>query len=192
MQGARCRTRSRDPGVTPWAEGSCSTTERPRSPIGRVLKGDEESRAHSRPSGHASELLATPVTLTLKSPWPSGATHPLTEEATTLQKTMRIPLARSSNVCQVVAGASSLSLAPFLASPLYPRWRDGPSSLRAAQASGTRPPGSWAVCPHGLPILLPAPHISLHPLPRIQGRTPRWTPAGESRVLRASVSSLLA
>ena len=32
MQGARCRTRSRDPGITPWAEGKLSTTEPLRHP----------------------------------------------------------------------------------------------------------------------------------------------------------------
>ena len=32
MQGARRGTRSRDPGVTPWAEGRRSTTEPPRRP----------------------------------------------------------------------------------------------------------------------------------------------------------------
>ena len=32
LQGARCRTRSQDPGVTPWAEGRCSTAEPPRHP----------------------------------------------------------------------------------------------------------------------------------------------------------------
>ena len=32
MQGARCGTRSQDLGITPWAEGRCSTTEPPRHP----------------------------------------------------------------------------------------------------------------------------------------------------------------
>ena len=32
LQGARCGTRSRDPGITPWAEGRHSTTEPPRRP----------------------------------------------------------------------------------------------------------------------------------------------------------------
>ena len=32
LQGARCRTRSQDPGVTPWAEGRRSTAEPPRRP----------------------------------------------------------------------------------------------------------------------------------------------------------------
>ena len=32
MQGARCRTRSGDPRVMPWAEGRCPTTEPPRHP----------------------------------------------------------------------------------------------------------------------------------------------------------------
>ena len=34
LQGAPCGTRSRDPGVTPWAEGS-SSTEAPGDPGGR-------------------------------------------------------------------------------------------------------------------------------------------------------------
>ena len=32
LQGTSCRTRSQDPGVTPRAEGRCSTTEPPRCP----------------------------------------------------------------------------------------------------------------------------------------------------------------
>ena len=32
MQGARRGTRSRDPGVTPWAEGRRQTAEPPRDP----------------------------------------------------------------------------------------------------------------------------------------------------------------
>ena len=32
MQGARRRTQSRDPGVTPWAAGECLTAEPPRGP----------------------------------------------------------------------------------------------------------------------------------------------------------------
>ena len=32
-QGARCGARSRDPGVTPWAEGRCSTAEPPGLPF---------------------------------------------------------------------------------------------------------------------------------------------------------------
>ena len=42
MQGAQCRTRSQDPGVTPWAEGRRSTTEPPRGPIQfpLILNGD--------------------------------------------------------------------------------------------------------------------------------------------------------
>uniref|UniRef100_A0A8C0S8I8 Toll-like receptor 9 n=4 Tax=Canis lupus familiaris TaxID=9615 RepID=A0A8C0S8I8_CANLF len=32
LQGARCGTRSQDPGITPWAEGRRSTPEPPRSP----------------------------------------------------------------------------------------------------------------------------------------------------------------
>ena len=30
LQGARCRTGSWDPGITPWAKGRCSTTEPPQ------------------------------------------------------------------------------------------------------------------------------------------------------------------
>ena len=32
MQGPRCGTRSKDPGITTSAEGRCSTTEPPRHP----------------------------------------------------------------------------------------------------------------------------------------------------------------
>ena len=32
VQGARCRTRSRDPGITPWAESRQSTADPPRYP----------------------------------------------------------------------------------------------------------------------------------------------------------------
>ena len=32
LWGARCRTRSQDPGITTWAKGRCSTTEPPRCP----------------------------------------------------------------------------------------------------------------------------------------------------------------
>ena len=32
VRGARRGTRSRDPGVMPWAEGRCSTTEPPGRP----------------------------------------------------------------------------------------------------------------------------------------------------------------
>ena len=32
MQGARWGTRSRDPGVTPWAKGRCQTAESPGDP----------------------------------------------------------------------------------------------------------------------------------------------------------------
>ena len=33
LRGSRCGTRSQDPGVTPWAEGRCSTTEPPGDPL---------------------------------------------------------------------------------------------------------------------------------------------------------------
>ena len=33
LWGTWCRTRFQDPGITTWAEGRCSTTEPPRSPI---------------------------------------------------------------------------------------------------------------------------------------------------------------
>ena len=33
LQGARCGTGSRDPSITPWAKGRCSTTEPPKCPI---------------------------------------------------------------------------------------------------------------------------------------------------------------
>ena len=36
MQGARRGTRSQDPGVTPWAEGRCSTAEPPRLQASRL------------------------------------------------------------------------------------------------------------------------------------------------------------
>ena len=32
LQGARCGTRSQNPGITTWAKGRCSTTESPRCP----------------------------------------------------------------------------------------------------------------------------------------------------------------
>ena len=32
LRGAQCGTRSRDPGVTPWAKGRCSTAEPPGCP----------------------------------------------------------------------------------------------------------------------------------------------------------------
>ena len=32
LQGASCRTLFQDPGITPWAEGRCSTTDPPRCP----------------------------------------------------------------------------------------------------------------------------------------------------------------
>ena len=32
LRGARCGTWSQDPGITPWAEGRCSTTESSRLP----------------------------------------------------------------------------------------------------------------------------------------------------------------
>ena len=32
LRGARCGTRSRDPGIMPWAEGRCSTAEPPGAP----------------------------------------------------------------------------------------------------------------------------------------------------------------
>ena len=32
MQGARCETRSQDPGITPWAKGRHLTPEPPRDP----------------------------------------------------------------------------------------------------------------------------------------------------------------
>ena len=38
MQGAGCGTQSRDPGVTAWAGGRCSTTEPPKCPIFSSLK----------------------------------------------------------------------------------------------------------------------------------------------------------
>ena len=39
LRGARCGTRSwsRDRGITPWAEGRCSTTEPPRRPGGLIF-----------------------------------------------------------------------------------------------------------------------------------------------------------
>ena len=48
MQGARRRTRSRDPGVTAWAEGRCLTPEPPRLPeacdLNRCLGGTKLRR----------------------------------------------------------------------------------------------------------------------------------------------------
>ena len=38
MQGARCGIRSRNPGITAWAKGRCSTTEPPRCPQLHILK----------------------------------------------------------------------------------------------------------------------------------------------------------
>ena len=46
MQGARRGTRSRDPGVTPWAEGRCSTAEPPRDPPIFLFKRAEPARCH--------------------------------------------------------------------------------------------------------------------------------------------------
>ena len=47
MQGARCRTRSQDPGVTPWAEGRRSTAEPPWRPHKRIYReGLVGSRLH--------------------------------------------------------------------------------------------------------------------------------------------------
>ena len=37
MQGARCWTRSQDPGITPWAKGRRSTAEPPRPPYLETL-----------------------------------------------------------------------------------------------------------------------------------------------------------
>ena len=37
LQGTSCRTGSQDPGVTPRAEGRCSTTEPPRRPTNCVI-----------------------------------------------------------------------------------------------------------------------------------------------------------
>ena len=48
MQGARCRTRSQDPRITPWAKGRCSTAEPPRRAKEQVLRG---SSVHPRPGG---------------------------------------------------------------------------------------------------------------------------------------------
>ena len=51
--GARCGTRSRDPGVTPWAEGRCSTAEPPGRPppFLRTLLGDYELHMSWPPAG---------------------------------------------------------------------------------------------------------------------------------------------
>ena len=48
MQGARRGTRSRDPGVTPWAEGRRSTAEPPGLPKGHVLNGGLVSLPHEK------------------------------------------------------------------------------------------------------------------------------------------------
>ena len=46
LQGARCGTRSQDPGVTPWAEGRHPTAEPPRHPLEPCLFVSPMSPSH--------------------------------------------------------------------------------------------------------------------------------------------------
>ena len=54
MQGARRGTRSQDPGVTPWAEGRCLTSEPPGGPLNFSFKNpfyeERPLRIYSVPS----------------------------------------------------------------------------------------------------------------------------------------------
>ena len=43
MQGAQCGTRSRNLGITPWAEGRCSTVEPPGIPLPVIFTNQKQN-----------------------------------------------------------------------------------------------------------------------------------------------------